>query len=874
MSVLDRFEQQAASLPDSPAVRDKEKYLTYQELNERANRVAHALRKAGVKPDMVVGLFLNRTVDLISGLLGIWKAGAGYLPLDPDLPRQRLSFMVEDCEAYCLLTEKALLSSLPEHKGQVICIEDAFKSISKDANSLVREPVPPERLAYVIYTSGSTGKPKGAGLCHGGAVNNACEVRKQLELTSADVVLATATVAFDFSCLEFYPTLISGACLYIVERESARDGARLMEIMQNSNATVVMGTPTLWNLLLETGWKGNPNLKIIAAGEALPLTLGRTLARMTRSVWNHYGPTETTISVTAEKVEADAEIVTIGKPMANIRIHILDASRQPVPKGESGEIYIGGICVGRGYIKRDDLNKISFLPDPFDPTPGARIYKTGDLGRELPDGRIEYLGRKDEQVKIRGYRIELKEIEEAIREYRGVQAVSVQAMEVSSGDQRLVAFIQSEPPVEADRMKEFLRKTLPYYMVPSEYVAIKELPINANGKVDRAALKALRPTPVTESRTIVPPKNATEIALKECWEKVLKISPISTTDDFFELGGHSFIAAKLFTEVQKKLGTKIPLSMLIEHPTIEMLARCISEQKSTQEWPGIVTIRSAGKRTPLFIAHGLGGSLLLFLDLIEKLGPDQPVYGLQIAPGMVENKEQLSIPKLASIYVDQMRAVNPTGPYHLAGHSLGAIIAYEIATQLAQMGEEVGLLALFDWDLYTPFSPEPLVAIASMPDARPSFKDTVKFGLNRVATLVPRIFASGRNERIYRKYLYEKIRVQYLLLKHFPILGRSFPNLFGDDVYVALSTNHYDPQPFPGDAVVLMAADQIRPVRDFGSGWTQVVQGNCEVLQMPGTHQSMFKSPNVELLAQELRQRLRSYDKMQTERIRPALTGS
>lgn len=874
MSVLERFEQQATSIPDFPAVRDKENYLTYRELNERANRVAAVLRKAGVRPDMLVGLFLNRTIDLISGLLGIWKAGAAYLPLDPDFPSQRLTFMLEDCEAKYLLTEKALSSSLPEHKSQVIYLEDVLQTALPGGNSSSGEMTPPDRLAYVIYTSGSTGKPKGAAICHGGIENNACQVRQQLVLSPADVVLATATVAFDFSCLEFYPTLISGACLYIVERECARDGDRLMEVMQNSGATVVMGTPTLWNLLLETGWKGNPKLKIIAAGEALPLTLGRTLAKMTGAVWNHYGPTETTISVSAEKVEADAEIITIGSPMANIRMHILDTSRQPVPKGEPGEIYIGGICVGRGYIKRDDLNKVCFLPDPFDSAPGARIYKTGDLGRELPDGRIEYLGRKDHQVKIRGYRIELKEIEESIRKYPGVRAVSVQAVEVSSGDQRLVAFIQSGPPVETDRMKEFLRKTLPYYMVPLEYVAIKELPVNANGKVDRQALIALRPTQTDETRTILPPKNATEFALKESWERILKISPISVQDDFFELGGNSFLAARLFTEMQRKLGTKVPLSILVEHPTIESLAQCIRQQESRRKWPGVVTIRTTGDRAPLFLAHGLGGSLLIFHDLVEKLRSDRPVYGLQLSQGMAENKDQLSITKLASIYINQMKAVRPTGPYHLAGHSLGAILAYEVAAQLAQSGEEVGLLALFDWDLYAPFASAPLPMITSMSSGTQQFKDSIAFSFHRLVTWLPRLLSAGRRERIYRKYLYEKIRVQYFLLKHFPTFGRLFPSQFGEDLYVAVSTEHYRPKPFPGDALVFMAADQLRPVQDFGSGWKQVVRGNCEILRVPGTHQTIFKSPNVEFLAQELTQRLQAFDRAQTERESPAMTGS
>jgi thioesterase domain-containing protein/acyl carrier protein len=363
----------------------------------------------------------------------------------------------------------------------------------------------------------------------------------------------------------------------------------------------------------------------------------------------------------------------------------------------------------------------------------------------------------------------------------------------------------------------------------------------------------------------VPPRDEMEASLKSIWEKTLKISPLSVRDNFFELGGHSFLAAKLFAETEKRLGKRVPLSMLIENPTIETLANCIRQQELSQRWPGVIRIHAEGNRPPLFIAHGLGGSLLIFRALAERLGPDQPVYGLQIAPGMMEHKDELSIPELASIYVDKIKSVCPSGPYHIGGHSMGGLIAYEIANQLSQMGEEVGLLALFDCDLHT----SGFAASSSI-----SFWRAAKIGVLRSVSMFQRASGAKRNQLIQRKIFYEKLRLQITLLKHFPKIGDLFPKYFGEDVYVALSTQQYNPQSYSGNAVVFLAADQLRANRNFGSGWAQVVLGNLEIQKIPGTHQSMFTPPYVDLLAQEVMRRLQLNNDARARRNRPALTGS
>lgn len=868
MSVLDHFERQAKSFPDFYAVRDRNQALTYLELAFRTEQIALALLHLGVQSEEIVGLYLTRSVDLISGILGIWKAGGAYLPLDPEFPSQRLAFMLDDCEVKFVLTERSLLTALEGmFEGKAICIEDVFEAafqIKLPAESMIS----PHHLAYVIYTSGSTGRPKGVGLCHGALENNARESSKQLEISPSDVVLATATVAFDFSCLEFFPTLMKGACIYIVERASARDGMDLMRIMRESGATIVMGTPTLFSLLLETGWKGDPTIRVVVAGEPLPLSLGRILARSFRAVWNHYGPSETTVSVCVDKVEPEVDLITVGYPLANTYIYILNPSTlEPLPDGETGEVYIGGMCVGRGYIKRDELNKKSFLPDPFQPEPGARMYKSGDLGRRLPDGRIELLGRIDDQVKIRGFRIELKEIEESIREYEDVRGVTVQALEASSGDKRLIAFVKTAQRLNVEALKEHLRKMLPSYMVPSEFVTVEAIPINANGKVDRGALKALWAAAPSDSREVIAPRNETERLLKEVWERILKKSPISVTDDFFDLGGHSFLAARLFTEIERKLGRKVPLSVLAENSTIEKLARCIRQQEASRNWSGIVTLRESGRRPPLFIVYGLGGSLLTFRELADRLDRDQPVYGLQLTPGMVDQKEELTVSKVASIFIEQIKAVYPSGPYHIAGHSLGSFVAHEILAQLTQKGEEAGLLVVFDWDLYSPFASTPMV-----PQSRSSLSvwSAANLVLSRALSMMRRTSEADWRELVYRKYLYEKVKFQVRLLKRFADLGKLFPNQFGEDIYLARSTEYYVPCPYRGDAVVFMAADQLRSDPNFGSGWSKVVLGHCEVRKIPGTHQSIFSAPRVDVLARELEQRLQRANRLtQRNRIPP-----
>ena len=735
---------------------------------------------------------------------------------------------------------------MPATGAKVLCVEDVFSQPASAPVFVPNDPRP-DQLAYVIYTSGSTGKPKGAGVCHDGLLNVVQEIGKDLALRPQDVVLATATIAFDISNLEIYVPLTAGATIHLMERHFAGDGLKLIEMINTTNAALVFGTPTSWRLMLEAGWTGSPNLQIITGGEVLPLSLANTLTQMTRALWNHYGPTETSICATRERILPKAEMITLGWPIANVEIYVLDEERKPIGVGETGEIYIGGAGVGRGYLNRPELTARTFLPDPFASKTGARMYKTGDLGRLLPDGRLDFQGRADNQIKLRGFRIELEEIESAVREYSGVHAAVVQVVEYGPDDQRLVAYFLSDDLVTATELRDFLRQRLPFYMLPSEVIPLESLPMTINGKIDRQALDAIRIQfeAQAHAETAIPPSDDLEAKLTVVWERLLKVHSIGPLDDFFDLGGHSLLATRMFAEIERITGRKIPLSVLIQNPTIRQLANYIHSRPEVG-WPGLVPIHNRGSMPPLFIAHGLGSNLLLFLGLTEDLGPNQPVYGIQLAAPENANLQELRVEAFASRYVEEIMAVDPVGPYYLAGHSLGGLLVFEIASQLRARGKQIGLLALLDCNFHVAQRAENIPAADPIPLEDKLIHWKKKFS---------RFFDGGIINTIWRKALYNKLMFKIWVLRQVHKEGTYYPNVFGLDPYIALFAERYRPQPINEDAVVFVAEDQLAP-ESVAQGWSQVVKGRLDIQKIPGSHQTIFTHPHVAVLAQELGKRL------------------
>jgi amino acid adenylation domain-containing protein len=844
MFFLQWFEYHASASPDALAITCEGRQLTYSELNFAADQIADGLSEAGVGDGCLVGILLDRSPEMVAGLLGIWKAGAAYVPLDPAAPAERIALMLDDAAPPFVLTSRSFFgrvsSSAHGFDLQLLDVDDLR---ARGARSSHRErAVSADSLAYMIFTSGSTGKPKGARITHGGIANTICGVGQDLKLNPDDIVLAWSTIAFDVACLEIYLPLALGASFYLVEKDSVNEGGLGIEQVRRSAATVIFGTPTMYRLLLEAGWHGDARMQVVVGGEVLPLSLGKTLARTCRTVWNQYGPTETAICATRAKIDVDVDRITIGHPLPNVSVHLLNQHLQPVAKGSIGEVYIGGAGVGLGYLHRDELTQTHFLPDPFAADAQARIYKSGDLAVELPDGSLDFLGRVDDQVKIRGFRIELGEIESALRQCDGIQAVVVRAIEFEAGDRRLVAFVVGDG-VFLSQWKESLQRQLPHYMVPSEFVPLRSFPTTRSGKVDVQALDAIRLNaatyrPAPEEQKFDP----VEARLKEIWERLLKINRVGLHEDFFALGGHSLLAARMLTQVEQCFDLKLPHSVLVEHPTIQGLATYL-RQAPAGRWPTMATLQAGTLLPPLFIAHGIGGSLLTFIDLAEALGPEQPVYGLQLPAFIDQHQAQLGI--LAANYLKQVRSVQPFGPYNLAGHSSGGLIVFEMACQLMEQGETIGLLALLDCDPNTG------------KHVHQPFRDWHSFKASfRRAWTELTVSEFGVKERLERMMVYRKIKIRNWLASRSPRLGRVRGLLLGAEGYLAAAIRDYELRSYPGKATLFVALNEPGCNPEPANAWAGKILGGSDTRFLPGTHSSILTRPQVTTLAQEIRQRL------------------
>jgi amino acid adenylation domain-containing protein len=574
--------ERAARTPGAPAVTCEDARLSYGELDTRANRMARRLLALGVGPEVPVGLYLERSLDLPVALLAVWKAGGAYVPLDPAYPRERLAWMLEDSGAPVVLTQGSLLATVPPSAARAVCLdrEDVAGESAVDPGV----PTGPDSLAYILYTSGSTGRPKGVQISHGALVNFLESMRERPGLATSDRLLAVTSLSFDIAGLELYLPLLVGAEVEIASRALAADGPRLLSRL--AAATVLQATPSTWRLLLDAGWEGRGGLKALCGGEALPPKLAREIVARAGSLWNMYGPTETTIWSATHFVKAEAGestvAVSIGRPIANTTIYVVDANLRPTPAGVPGELLIGGAGLARGYRRRPDLTAERFIPDPFSPNPGARLYRTGDLARWRHDSNLEFLGRLDHQVKVRGYRIELGEIEAALEQHPGVRAAVVVVREDTPGDQRLTAYVvPAGGKVEASGgLRRHMRSKLPEHMVPAAFVTLSELPLLPNGKVDRRAL----PAPTSESReraeaavSFVAPASRLEGVISEAWRSALGAGKVGVHDNFFDLGGHSLLMAQVHHKLRESLpdglGARLTMVELFQYPTISALAR-------------------------------------------------------------------------------------------------------------------------------------------------------------------------------------------------------------------------------------------------------------------------------------------------------------
>jgi amino acid adenylation domain-containing protein len=696
------FDEQAARTPNAVAILDGQEQTTYAQLAARANQLAHHLQSLGVAPDTGIGVYLERSTDLVVALLAILKAGGAYVPLDRSYPRERLSFMIQDAGLGIIITQGSLQSPLPEFQGTLVRLDQDQPQIGKLPATSPLSATQASQLAYIIYTSGSTGKPKGTCIPHRGVtrlVINANYAR----LDSTDVLAQISNVSFDAATWEIWGALLNGARLVILSKDTFLSPKAFGDAIRAKGITGMFLTSALFNQMARENPEGLNNLRhLIFGGEiADPKSVQEVLAKApaTRLV-NAYGPTETTTFALCHQIHASdgSRSVPIGKPISNTEIYVLDQNQQPVPLGVPGELHIGGDGLARGYLNRPELTAEKFIPHPFKAHGDARLYKTGDLVRFLPSGDLDFISRIDFQVKIRGFRVELGEIENVLTQHPAVkQCIVIARADGPALDKRLVAYcvIDHAKISSISALREHLLDKLPDYMVPAFFVRLEELPLTPNGKVNRAALPAPETTSAEAPEKILP-RNATEQQLVRIWENVLGVNPVGLRDNFFELGGHSLLAVQLVAQIEKNFGKKLSVSTIFQYRTVEQLSRLLREEGMPMSGSSIVEIQSKGSRPPLVFVHGVGGGMFWgYTNLSHCLGQEQPVYALK-SRGMDGEAEFATIEEMAAHYVADLRAFQPKGPYYLGGYCFGGVVAFEMAQQLMAQGQEVAMLALIN----------------------------------------------------------------------------------------------------------------------------------------------------------------------------------
>jgi amino acid adenylation domain-containing protein/FkbM family methyltransferase len=845
------IERQARESAERTALVVGEQELTFQELNSRANQLAHHLERNGVGPNVLVGLCTERSVDMIVALLGILKAGGAYVPLDPSFPRERLSFMMEDSRMRVLVAHRGLHESLPCNGMSVIDLDGDRQIIAaRSGEDLMLREAGPSDLAYVLYTSGSTGKPKGVEIPHSALTNFLLSMRQEPGLGPGDRMLAVTTLSFDIAGLELYLPLIAGGTVVLAAAAEAQDPSRLADLIRSSSCSVMQATPATWWSLIHSGWNGAPHLRLLCGGEPLTEELAGELLKRCRELWNMYGPTETTIWSTIHKVTGSQGPAPIGRPIANTDVFVLDAQRQPVPIGVTGELYIGGSGVARGYLGRPILTQERFVEAAGVST--GRLYRTGDLARWREDGRLVCLGRVDNQVKVRGFRIEAGEVEAVLSRHDRVRQCAVTVHERSPGNKVLACHYEPRgAALTAAELRAHLMMELPEYMVPSLFVPMDRLPLTPNGKINRKALTLQEDSAEAALHSYVAPRDEVEQLLARLWQNVLRVKRVGIRDNFFELGGHSLLAVRIVADIEKAFKVRLPLATLLQASTIGDLAEVLRAKDWKPTWNSLVALRPGGSKPALFLMHAHGGNVLEYYPFANRLEADQPVYALQ-ARGLDGNlKRGESLEMIAAAYIKELRTFQPHGPYLLGGFCFGGLLAYEVAQQLKAAGEEIALLLL----------------IQTTHPAQDHFRREVGplrqwwyRGTTRVAIEKERIL-SGERGYVRERYgqLLDVMRGKTALALT-RVLGKNESNGAAPSasfVSELMKTEHdraadaYEPRPYDGDVLLIRVRNLLPGVvaDPVFLGWKDLLSGRVDLCELPGYQQTLMLEPNVSGLA-------------------------
>lgn len=850
--VHELVEIQVQRTPNAVAITSNDQQLTYFELNERANRIAHYLRSKGVGPEVCVGLCLKRSADLVVGILGIWKAGGAYVPLDADYPPQRLEFMFNDAAIRILITSHDLIAQLPSRLPELLCLDSDVDMLARQSSDNPARVARSDNLAYVIYTSGSTGKPKGVLVEHHSVVNVLTSMAERLDLRPGERVLGFASPTFDISVAEFFLPLVTGGAAVIVSQGVVYDASRIVDEIVIHRPRIIQATPATWEMLIDhDGW-GSQGLTAISGGEALPKSLATRLRAKCGVLWDFYGPTETTIWSIAHRVKTPDNL--IGRPLQNTLAFVLDGARLLVPIGVWGELYIGGNGLARGYLNRPELTAERFIANPFSTDANSRVYRTGDRVRWRADGTLEFHGRLDNQVKLRGFRIELGEIESALLEHEGVAQCVVLLREDFPNDKRLVAYWVTRSGNQDLDLRAFLLSRLPNYMVPSAFVRVESLPVTTSGKIDRKSLPAPERLRLDSDADYVAPRNTFEQSLAEIWSEALHIDRIGIHDNFFELGGHSILAVQVCAAIERRLSRRVPLALFFGAPNIRVLAESIADETAIEGAITIVPLQTSGSRAPLILMPSMSGLPLPQKNPLAGLDLDRPLFAVGLRDPTPPWSETATLPEIARYFVDALGNTKFVDPPHILGYSFGGMLAYEVARQLQKANIAVGLLLIIDT------GPEQLRGGLQ----RISVRYLLRFFANVMPWAMNFAFNTTASQKVYelRRKLgswrrrFSDTVARQPVARHLEdaMDTRHLPAQFRN----CMETNYrafksYVPGPYAGRLVLFRA--KMRPLfRAFTPdlNWGQIVSGGIEVIQIPGNHGNILQEPHVRVLAAQV----------------------
>lgn len=838
------FEEQAGRTPDALAVADARKQWTYAELNRRAELLAAELRKFGIGPDVCAGVCLERSVEMVTAKLAVWKAGGAYVPLDPSYPAQRLQAVVEDAKLRLVVSDRVSSQDIRLWDGVELLLAD---DVVPEANLAADCAPASTSLAYVIYTSGSTGEPRGVEVTHRNLVNST-QARLAYYQPGQNHFLLLSSFAFDSSLAGIFGTLCGGGTLVIPSGALPANLPNLAKLVAAHEITDLLCVPSLYRLMLEQATRGEVKSlrRVIVAGESCPPDLLERHYKLlpTATLYNEYGPTEATVWATVHPCETRPKRVTvsIGKPIANTQIYVLDQRLRPVPSGVQGELCIAGESVARGYWNQPELTAAKFVTNPFGK---GKLYRTGDLGRHLPDGSLELLGRLDAQIKIRGFRIELEEISSHIAAFPGVLQAAATVFETQAGQPEIIAYIVPESPqanVTYKALRRYLKDRLPEYMLPSAALILDALPLLPNGKLDRNAL----PMPERSLAGVKDkPANLTEEKLVAVFEKVLEKQPVGTGQSFFELGGHSLLLARLLLLIEENFAVQLSWAEVFRFPTVRELATLLNGQSREVGSNAIIPIQPSGSKLPLFWVRG--GPL--FLGLSRGLGLDQPLLGLDLPPAdAVHLPVPYRLEDIAAALIEKMRSVQPEGPYNIAGLCVNGVIAYEMARQLEESGQTIGVLALFDAQ-----NPEFYHNFGEQSTQRAAW-NKIGFHLNKFLSASPAGFCQIVRERLKRAG--QRLNVlRWRIYHHFAwrVQERHLRNL---DIIIHPSSYSYHPKPLSCNALFFQSSDWPKgSYWDFYASWKDMIR-DLRVYRVRGGHESMFAEKNVAPIIEGLRQGL------------------